>query len=285
MTKECTVDTILYSVLMNWFINRSGHGGYADISGPDECPQPVIIRDKETKNNTDDSVSPEVEESFCGGSYHFSTAQDPNADNSVYENGDDFTVAMLNEATPTLLVSGGKYANMKEIDLESLLPFAFPYGVGTPKQKWPVRLSYQSCIQRYMRLAMLQFMRGDVILVSNHIYGRQQSYRSGVMTSRSNVRGKSLGEQFSQIPVEDLQAAGDENDSQISTMVSKLMKSIFTSCRALGYTPEAAQFARRCGFAMQDYFGLNSVFLTITPDDQCNFRIKLFTRPGEEVSN
>ena len=285
VTKECTVDTNLYSALMSWFIDKSGHGGYANTLHPKECPQPHIIRDKDTKNNTDDSLSPDVEESFSGGSYHFSTAQDPNVNNSVYENGNDFTVAMLNEATPTLLVSGGKYANMKEIDLESLLPFAFPFGVGTPKQNRPVRLSYPVCLQRYMRLAMRQFMRGDVILIMNHIYGRQQSYRSGVMTSRSNIRGESLGEHFSKIPVEELQAASDENDPKISTMVSKLMRSISTSCRALGYTPEAAQFARRCGFAMQDYYGLNSVFLTITPDDQCNYRIKLFTRPGEEVSN
>ena len=104
------------------------------------------------------------------------------------------------------------------------------------------------------------------------------------MTSRSNVRGETLGEQFSKIPVKDLQAAADENDPQTSTMVKTLMKSIFTSCKAFGHTPEAAQFARRCCFSMQDFFGLNSVFITITPDDECNFRIKLLTRPGEEVS-
>ncbi len=60
-----------------------------------------------------------------------------------------------------------------------------------------------------MRLVMHQFMWGDVILVMNHIYGHQVSYQSSVMTSRSNVRGKTLGEQFSKIPVKDLQAAAD----------------------------------------------------------------------------
>ena len=162
---------------------------------------------------------------------------------------------MFNQANPTLLVYGGKYTNMAEIELENLLPFAFPYGVGTPKQKRPNRVSFQACIQRYMHLAMHQFMRGDVILVMNHIYGRQVSYQSGVMTSRSNIHGETLGEQFSNIPVNDLQAAADENDPQISTMVKPLMKSIFTSCKALGHTPEATQFARRCCFSMQDLFG------------------------------
>ena len=282
--KKCIVDTNLYTALSTWFIKESGHRGFAKVPIPEECPQPVIIMDEDTTNNLDQSASKDVEESFGGGSYYFSSIQDPNPDNSVYENGEKFTVAMLNQANPTLLVYGGKYANMAEIELENLLPFAFPYGVGTPKQKRPNRVSFQACIQRYMRLAMLQFMRGDVILVMNHIYGRQVSYQSGVMTSRSNVRGETLGEQFSKISVEELQAAADENDPQTSTMVKTLMKSIFTSCKALGHTPEAAQFARRCCFSMQDFFGLNSVFITITPDDECNFRIKLLTRLGEEVS-
>ena len=282
--KKCIVDTNLYTALSTWFIKESGHRGFAKVPIPEECPQPVIIMDEDTTNNLDQSASKDVEESFGGGSYYFSSIQDPNPDNSVYESGEKFTVAMLNQANPTLLVYGGKYANMAEIELENLLPFAFPYGVGTPKQKRPNRVSFQACIKRYMRLAMLQFMRGDVILVMNHIYGRQVSYQSGVMTSRSNVRGETLGEQFSKISVEELQAAADENDPQTSTMVKTLMKSIFTSCKALGHTPEAAQFARRCCFSMQDLFGLNSVFITITPDDECNFRIKLLTRLGEEVS-
>ena len=35
---------------------------------------------------------------------------------------------------------------------------------------------------------------------------------------------------------------------------------------------------------MQDYFGLNSVFVTVTPCDECSFRVRLLTRPGVKVS-
>ena len=131
---------------------------------------------------------------------------------------------------------------------------------------------------------MPQFMRGDVILVLNHIYGRQLSYKSGVMTSRSNVGGELLGEKFSKIPVEELQEAADDMNPKQSGLVKQLMKSISTSCRALGHTPEAAQFSRRSCFAMQDHFGLNSVFVTITPCDECSFRVRLLTSPGVKVS-
>ena len=67
-------------------------------------------------------------------------------------------------------------------------------------------------MQRYMWLFMLQFMRGDVILVMHHIYGLQASYKRGVMTGRSTICGETLGEQFPKIPVKEIQAAADEND-------------------------------------------------------------------------
>ena len=60
------------------------------------------------------------------------------------------------------------------------------------------------------------------------------------MTSRLNIRAETLGEQFSKIPVKELQAAAGENNPQTSTMVKTLTKLIFTSCKALGHTPEAA---------------------------------------------
>ena len=104
------------------------------------------------------------------------------------------------------------------------------------------------------------------------------------MTSRSNVGGELLGEKFFKIPIGDFQEAADETNSKQSNLVTKLMKSISTSCRALGHTPEAAQFARRSCFAMQDHFGLNSVFVTITPCDECSFRVRLLASSGEDVS-
>ena len=55
---------------------------------PEQCPQPVVIVDKDTTNTVDQSASKQVEESFGGGLYYFTTAQDPTPDNSVYENGE-----------------------------------------------------------------------------------------------------------------------------------------------------------------------------------------------------
>ena len=274
INEECKVDLNTYKELTKWFIERSGHPGFQQMTIPEECPQPVIIQDEQTTNNTEASRNPNVEDRFEGASYFFSSAQDPRSNTSVYESERSFKIAMLNDSSPKLLVYGGKYA--KEIEVENLLPFAFPFGTGIPKQKRPIQVSFEACLRRYMRLAMRQFMRGDVILVLHHMYARQLSYKSGVMTCRGNIAGQSIGEKISQLTIDDFKSAIDENNHRSDPLLKQLFKSISTSCRVMGHTPEAAQTARRNCFAMQDYFGLNSVFITITPDDECSFRVRLF---------
>ncbi len=62
------------------------------------------------------------------------------------------------------------------------------------------------------------------------------------------------------------------------------ISAISTSCRAMGHTEEAAKYARRSCFAILDHFGLNSLFLSTTPDDECSFRVRLFSKPEIWVS-
>jgi hypothetical protein len=35
---------------------------------------------------------------------------------------------------------------------------------------------------------------------------------------------------------------------------------------------------------MLDHYGLNSLFLTTTPDDDCSFRVRLYAKPEDWVS-
>jgi len=51
-----------------------------------------------------------------------------------------------------------------------------------------------------------------------------------------------------------------------------------------GHTAEAAQDARKPQFAMMDHFGLNSLFLTITPNDEFSFYVRLYANPDNEMS-
>ncbi len=130
------------------------------------------------------------------------------------------------------------------MNVESILPFAFPFGIGGPKMKRRVKVSIELCIQVYMQLLLHQFMEGPTILVMNHIYNRQMSYKSGVMTCRSSVDGILLGEKLSTLTTKDLEKLNDNNIDRLDATTKGLLKAISTSCRVMGQTKEAAKYAR-----------------------------------------
>ena len=51
--KRARLDIQKMKDLLEWFINKSGHPGYEGVTPPSECPQPNIIADNDTTNNTD----------------------------------------------------------------------------------------------------------------------------------------------------------------------------------------------------------------------------------------
>ncbi len=130
-----------------------------------------------------------------------------------------------------------------------------------------------------MRLSLGRLMEGPTILVMNHIYNRQMSYKTGVMMCRSSFDGIPLGEKLSTLSTEDFEQIKDNNTDNLDETTKCFLKAVSTTCKAMGHTEQAAKDARRCCFAMLDYFGLNSLCLSTTPDDKCSFRVRLFCKP------
>ncbi len=146
-----------------------------------------------------------METNIESGTYYFSLAQKPSEKTSVYSLSDKFALSMFQHSAPTLLAYDGTYANLKEMNIKNILPFAFPFNIGGPKMKQKVKVSYELCIQLYMKLSLWQFMKGPTILVMNHIYNRQMSYKTGVMICRSTVDSTPLGEKLSALSTTDLE--------------------------------------------------------------------------------
>lgn len=133
--KRVQIDPNVYKCLLSWFI-KSGHPGYKDLPLPQDAPTKfIVLEDRDSTNNTDTSVNEKKEEGFEGGTYYFSSAQEPceQGRTSVYDSEYNFALAMINRSAPTLLAIGGQYAKSNEIKVENVLPFAFPYGIGGPK--------------------------------------------------------------------------------------------------------------------------------------------------------
>ncbi len=261
------------------------HPGYQKTNVSGERPQPLFVEDQETNNNTDGSVNVNVETNIESGTYYFSSAQELSENTSVYGSSDKFALAMFQHSAPTLLAYGDTYANLKEMNIKNKLPFVFPFGIGGPKMKPKVKVSYELCIKLYMELSLWQFMEGPTILVMNHIYNRQMSYKSGVMLCRSTVVGTPLGKKLSTLSMTDLEKVNDNKTDHLNANTKGLLKAISTSCRAMGHIEEAAKYARRCCFAMLNHYGLNILFLSTTPDDECSFKVRLYCKPQNWVSS
>ena len=186
-----------------------------------------------------------MESNYKGGIYYFSSAQDPSQHTSVYGSSDIFALAMFQRSAPTLLAYGGTNAKNADMKIENILPFAFPFGIGGPKMEQRVKVSLELCIQLYMRLSLEQFMEGPTILVLNHIYNRQMSYKTGVMTCRSTTDGIPLGEKISTFSTDDFEQINDNNNVNLNPITNSFLKAISTTCKAMGHTEEAAKDARQ----------------------------------------
>jgi hypothetical protein len=91
------------------------------------------------------------------------------------------------------------------------------------------------------------------------------------MTCRSSINGIPLGEKLSALSTEDFEKIKDNNTDNLDATTKCFLKAISTSCKAMGHTEQAAKDARWRCFSMLDYFGLNSLFLSTTPHNECSF--------------
>ena len=62
---------------------------------------------------------------------------------------------------------------------------------------------------------------------------------------------------------------------------SAFLKSVTTSCKVLGHTTEAAKEARRKVYAMTERYGSHSIMFTVTPCDECTFKVSMYANEGE----
>ena len=282
------MDSDVFLNLLTWFIKESGHPAYAGLTPPDECPQPHVIADPDNSNNTNMETDADGGDcTFEGGSFYFSSTDDPNESTGVFDSTKTFVRAILNDEVPTLFVYGGNYTKKRELKLEDVCPIRFPFGIGGPAEKRESPVSQEECLKHYLQLSMRQFMRGDFILIVYHIYNRIQSFRTGIVKSRFKKDGTTLAERASRLTEKDIIDAGERKSMNLvdTTKDADLfLKQVTTSTAAIGHTSAAAALARRNCFAMGDYLGLQAIFATITPDDFCTVRVTLTVKAGEEVN-
>ena len=283
--QRSVIDVDKYTALLNWFVRESRHPGYDGLVPSEKCPQPNFLREPDTVNNTDQSENPNIENVFVNGTFDFSTSQEPSCSSSVYDNEQQFSMNLIHDNSPTLLACGGNYANLKDVGIENFLVTIFPFGVGGPKMRRRTKVSQKECLRKYLRTSLPHFMRGDTVQIIHHMFSRILSFETGVMVGRGNCGGVPIAERLGKLTEADINSANEDNNVPLTERMALFTKSLSTTCRSLGYTPEAAKLARKRSFAMLEHFGMSSVFLTVSPSDECSFRVRLYTDPSKWVSS
>ena len=283
--------------LFRWF--KAHHPGFKDVTL--DYPKVHRVEDAKSPHNTDQEGDWFIEMHCEEGVFYFTSGNEPRKETSVYKTTRELAVAILeNRSAPTLVVQGGRYARHNESRaFENVLPIQFPFGSGGPALKRPTPISEEELLRHYLRLSLPQFKKSDFVFLACQALRRIMSYRSALVKFRPiiDTNGCRMGEQISKMTVEDVKEAVKEeetpknNTTNMSTVscnqndniATKFLKAVSTSCRAFGTSKEAAEYARRKCFALQDCFGMHSLFLTITPDDVCCFRIRLYVNSEKKV--
>ena len=120
---------------------------------------------------------------------------------------------------------------------------------------------------------MPQFITADVVLVLHQLFSRQLSYETGIMTCRNQNPREDFRRTLSRLTTKDFETPAANSEQPLSNNVEHIVKTITTKCKSLAHTAEATQDARKHQFTMMDHFGVHSLFLTITLDNECTFRV------------
>mmetsp|Transcript_16303 Transcript_16303/g.26777 ORF Transcript_16303/g.26777 Transcript_16303/m.26777 type:complete len:132 (+) Transcript_16303:593-988(+) len=96
------------------------------------------------------------------------------------------------------------------------------------------------------------------------MYNRLRSYTTAALTCRSNTFGSTLAEKISTLRMEDFYSAVLQKESQqkVSGTAGDYLNAVEASCKPVGYSALNARIHRRQHFAMDDFFGGHSIFLT-----------------------
>ena len=275
--------------LLDWFIKISGHPDFKNVNIPKNCPQPILIEDEATSNDIDIEIDATEERRYEGTRYYFPSAYEPNSETGIFKSQEAFATAILKGTTPMILFHGGDYvSNSHDIPLYSMFPIQFPFGLGALDMKRTNKISDEECIKHYMRLSLPQFHRQDFILILLGVYNRIESYQTVIIQYKLKViDGKTFAEAVSKLTIDNICKAVQRRANGINdgyrSIASRFLNCVSTSCRPVGYPNRTAKYARRQFFSLWDRFAPPSLFFTITPDDECSFKVQFYANIGEKV--
>eukprot|EP00984_Skeletonema_dohrnii_P032417 scaffold26524_cov144-Skeletonema_dohrnii-CCMP3373.AAC.1 len=73
-----------------------------------------------------------------------------------------------------------------------------------------------------------------------------------------------------------------QTHQKVTGTAGEYIRAVEASCKPVGYSALNAKQNRRKHFAMDNFFGGHSIFLTTTPCDERTIRVQVFANAGNE---
>ena len=191
--------------------------------------------------------------------------------------------------------SAEKLFDHKGETMAMAFPHLFPYGFsGFPDDKAVMKLSFKEGRKRHVSRDLVGVLRKYLlhrkagfhcptfVLIANNVIMKQSIFDSArIYCNCKKSDSTAMGEKYGGMSQAELEMAiqnsRDQSQAQFSNRTgNSFLTSIKASCKSLPHTNEASLEARKIYFSYLVKFGLPCVFLTITPDDNRNYRISLY---------
>ena len=258
-----------------------------DLVIPDasELPTAMIIDDSERVEAENTSIESRFEYTVV-----FPNTENVRTNNGGFKSQEEFRANVmdaLDVTTEETVLSRPTKNRLKDYEGTALLlafPLQFPYGYGLPqtsqkKKNQKVKNSNAAYLWHLQHMSIPHFQRGDFLLILHNMFERQKAVNVSYLRCINNFGEDSMGEHYASMTVEQLRAAIARRESCLpdkDPITSKFLTSIDAVCKSMGHSSDAAKGARLHVFAETVRLGPGSLFVTITPDDSNQFRIKIY---------
>ena len=274
---RCQVDIGHFQRIYTWL--RENNPIYSKMADIPNCPMPIIIEDE---NGIDEESENGNLENQIEIQYWFPNNGNPNNSTSTFTSESHLVDALLKSQEPTLIFTSKNYQPDYKIFLPQVFPLTFPFGVGGLEENRRTHVSVEECLKHYLNISLPMFQHSDIILLISHMYFRKKSFQSAYLKckSRSSLNGCTTGEHLSKISESEILELSKKTKKDVNNQIGRppnqLIHTVSAACKSIPYSDEAAKEARAKLFSMWYTFGPPAVFFTISPGDECSFRIKLY---------
>ena len=126
--------------------------------------------------------------------------------------------------------------------------------------------------------------QSQFLLVLCSMWQKMESFKKCVINCKSNFKSSTVAECLSTLTQNENGTAARHilnGEQTTNTTLKKLFTSIRSQSSSIGHSNEAASYARQKLFSLWHYFGAPAVFFTVTPCDECSFRVRLYATSQE----